>query len=264
MTDGGKRLAASSLHVGAYVSVRVYEATSHVLRAVAVTVQHPSLDVPATVVSISGRISVMTAAGDRYLLHFTHGIPIVTARTALPLTRHQIPGGVRVHVTGVVRSDGGVQVRSLVVTLASVSLRGAVRSLGQKTLSISVQTGGATSATVVSQTRVTQGASQLQLGDIVPGDDVTVDGYTIRGGMLARTIAVHRRLLGVSGTIESLTTGGFTLEAVDGAHDVLVFSTTTFTGFTSSADIVAGAVVHVTGYLRGDGVILATRVRRGA
>jgi hypothetical protein len=264
VTDGGKHLAASSLHVGAFVSVRVYEASSHALRAVAVTVQHPTLDVPATVVSISTRIAVMTTAGDRYLLHFTHGVPIVTARTALPLTRHQIPGGVRVHVTGVVRSDGGVQVRSLVVMLASVSLRGSVSSLGEKTLTISLQTGSATSATVVSQTRVTQGASPLVLGDIVPGDDVTVDGYTIRGGVLARAIAVHRRLLGVSGTIESLTTGGFTLQAADGVHDVRVYSTTIFTGFTSSADVVVGVVVHVTGYLRGDGVILATRVRKGA
>jgi hypothetical protein len=37
-------------------------------------------------------------------------------------------------------------------------------------------------------------------------------------------------------------------------------SSTIITGGTST-DITAGAAVHVTGYQRGDGVILATRVR---
>jgi hypothetical protein len=264
VTDGGRHLAASSLHVGAFVSVHVYEANSRMLRAVDVTVLHPTLDMPAHVVSARGRMTVMTTAGERYQLHFTHGTPIVTARTALPLTRHQIPNSASVHVVGIVRSDGGVQVHSLVVTLSSVSVRATVQSVGQKSMTISPQAGDATRARLTSQTRVTQGASPLLVSDIVPGDDVTIDGYTIRGGLLARAIAVHRRLLGLTGTIAALTSGGFTLDTADGRHGVLVFTTTIFTGFTGPGDVVAGITVHVTGYLRGDGVVLATRVRKGA
>jgi hypothetical protein len=261
--DGKKRLSAAALRVGVFVSVHVYEANSRTLRAVAVTVLHPVIDVPALVTGTSGRIAVVTSTGDRYLLHFTHGIPVVTARTALPLSRHQIPDGVRVHVTGVARSDGGVQVRSLVVTLTSVSLRGAVQSVDARSVTVSVQASKAIAAVVTPQTRVTQGSSSLLLTDVVPGDDVTVEGYTIRGGVLARAIAVHRRLVGLSGTIAALTSGGFTLNAVDGQHSVLVFTTTIFTGFTGPSEVVVGVAVHVTGYMRGDGVILATRVREG-
>jgi hypothetical protein len=52
------------------------------------------------------------------------------------------------------------------------------------------------------------------------------------------------------------------LTSSEGSNRVILSSSTVVTGGTTD-DITSGAPVHVTGYLRGDGVILATRVRIG-
>jgi hypothetical protein len=66
----------------------------------------------------------------------------------------------------------------------------------------------------------------------------------------------------VDGTVASQTVDGFMLDAADGPHRVLVSGSTVFTGMPTSGPT-PGLAVHVTGYLRGDGSILATRVRAG-
>jgi hypothetical protein len=66
--------------------------------------------------------------------------------------------------------------------------------------------------------------------------------------------------MALDGTISSINPGGFVFSASDGSHAVLLSPDTIFSGGTS-ANLVVATGVHVTGYLRGDGVILATRVR---
>jgi cytoskeletal protein CcmA (bactofilin family) len=101
----------------------------------------------------------------------------------------------------------------------------------------------------------------LTLADIVSGDDVTVYGYALSGGtIVARKITVHRRLLAVDGTVASITDQSFVLTAADGPHTVLISGATAVLGPVGTV-LAAGMKVHVTGYLRGDGIILATRVR---
>jgi hypothetical protein len=100
----------------------------------------------------------------------------------------------------------------------------------------------------------------LTSGDVVSGDDATVYGYSLTANtLLVHKISVHRKLVGVDGTVSSLTVNGFLLHASDGDHRIVAASSTPVTGIATTVS--AGANVHVTGYLRGDGVILATRIR---
>jgi hypothetical protein len=112
-------------------------------------------------------------------------------------------------------------------------------------------------------TTFAQGSHTLALTDLVVGDDVTVYGYDGGGELvLARKVLVHRHIVGMDGTVAALTANGFTLQASDGPHPVILSATTIYTNLTAGS-IVAGMAIHVTGYLRGDGSILATRVRAG-
>jgi hypothetical protein len=121
--------------------------------------------------------------------------------------------------------------------------------------------GSAASVRLTTSTTYFQGSHTLTAADIVVGDDITVYGYSLSGGaMVARKIAVHRRLLALDGIVASITDQSFVLTAADGSHTVLVTSATAVLG-PAGAVLAAGMKVHVTGYLRGDGTILATRVR---
>jgi hypothetical protein len=101
----------------------------------------------------------------------------------------------------------------------------------------------------------------LTAGDIVVGDDVTAYGYTLKGNViLARKVSVHRRLLGLDGIVASVNDASFDLTASDGSHTVFVNGTTLIFGVAGTT-LAPGMKVHVTGYLRGDAVVLATRVR---
>ena len=112
-----------------------------------------------------------------------------------------------------------------------------------------------------SATTISQGSHQLRAGDIVVGDDVTVYGYALNGGVVvARKVSVHRRLLGLDGIVTSITDASFDLAASDGSHTVVVSSATQVFGVAGTT-LASGMKVHVTGYLRGDAVVLATRVR---
>jgi hypothetical protein len=170
--------------------------------------------------------------------------------------------GAKVHVRGSLASDGSVKVQELDVRLASVVLRGQVTAIIGSTWTVEVA-GESKTVRLLSATTFAQGSHSLVASDVVAGDDVTVYGYGIRGNeIMARKVLVHRRLMAVDGTVASLTNDGFVLSASDGSDRVILSTTTIFTGGTN-ADVVVGATVHVTGYRRGDGVILATHVRIG-
>jgi hypothetical protein len=101
-----------------------------------------------------------------------------------------------------------------------------------------------------------QGSRSLLPADVVVGDDATAEGYTVRDGILVRKLMVHRPLVGLDGTVAALGAGGLTLLTPAGSVRVAIGTDTQVTGAPA-----VGMAIHVTGYRRGDGVILATRVR---
>jgi hypothetical protein len=103
-----------------------------------------------------------------------------------------------------------------------------------------------------------QGSQSLQLSDLVVGDDLTVEGYAAKDATLARKLLVHRPLVGLDGVVQATGSGGLTLSSVTGTVRVVVGPNTQVSGSVST-----GSRVHVTGYRRGDGVILATKIRGG-
>lgn len=257
-TDGGHR--AGPLHVGAYLRARGYVEQPGMVRAVTLQVLHPTLQLSATVVSTGQMITVETARGDRYRLRFSSATEISTQNEQLTLTPADIPRGARVRVQGTMRSDGTLAVSQVKVRLSTVTVQGSVSAIVGSVITVKAPD-GSVRVRVGAYTVYAQGSHVLALGDIVVGDDVTIYGYGDGPGLvLARKVSVHRKLAGLAGQVASLTSDGFVLNAADGPHRVIISPATIFTGG-SSADVKVGMSVHVAGYRRGDGVILATRVR---
>ncbi len=257
--DGTRRVPASSLRAGAYVQVQGYVVSPSTLRAVRLVIQHIQIDLAAVVVSNRGAITVRTTRGQSFRLRFSSSASIITSRAALPLAPTDIPIGARVHVQGTVDSSGSLVVTSLIVRLRSVTVRGQLVIASQQhwTMQSSATTYQLRLATGIT---ISQGTHMLTSGDVVSGDDATVYGYSLTANtLLVHKISVHRKLVGVDGTVSSLTVNGFLLHASDGDHRIVAASSTPVTGIATTVS--AGANVHVTGYLRGDGVILATRIR---
>lgn len=262
VSDAGRRVSVRGVFPEAYARVRAYEASPAVLRAVTIVILHPTLDVPVRIVATSPALRVSTATGDAYTLTLTSATTVTVSPSGIPLKRQEILAGARAHLTGTVRSDGTVQVTSLALRLRSVSLRGTVTvgaggglTVASGSQEISVRLSSATS--------FWQGSRPIARGDLVSGDDITVEGYILTPALiLARKVLVHRRLLGETGQVTAVATDGFTLQGADGPHPVIPSAATVWTG-TSLAALSVGLTVHVTAYLRGDGALLATRIRLG-
>jgi hypothetical protein len=221
-------------------------------------VDHPALDLPATVVSTDGGVTIRTSSGDQFRLRISRSTELSSLYGSIAITVSDIPPGVKVHVQGVVGSDGTLAVRSLVVHLHSVTVRGVLTQLGSPLLTLQTST-GTSRIRAGPGIQVEQGSRVIELSDLVVGDDITVYGYTGAQSVLARKILVHRRLVGLDGTVAETSSDGFSLTTSAGPVRVLVSATTVVSG--SSVTIAIGLKAHVTGYRRGDGVVLATRVR---
>jgi hypothetical protein len=260
-SDGSKKLPVSAIHPGAYVRIVGYVESATALRATKIALQHPGLDVSGTLVSTGTTFIVQTSSGERFGLRLSAKSQIIATRIDVALQPADLPVGAHVHVQGTVDSVGLLAVETLTVRLSAVTIRGRLAAVaGQSWL---VQT-GSTSVKIRLQPSmpVAQGSHTLTATDVVVGDDITVYGYALgAGSVLARKVLVHRKRVGVDGTVSALTAEGFTLSATDGDHHVLTSAATAVTG--SGLVIASGLRVHVTGYLRGDGAILATRVRIG-
>jgi RNase P/RNase MRP subunit p29 len=257
--DGGHAVSLTQLGRGAYLHASGYTELSKALRAVAVTVLHPTLDLRG-VLSWQGRTAtVRTAGGDSYVALFGRRSAISASRLAGSLRSADIPGGTSVHVVGTVDISGSLAVQTLIARLHSATIRAKIGSM-DATGPVVEAAGSEVHVRFIPSTTFFQGSHPLTAGDIVTGDDVTVFGYALSGGtIVARKIAVHRRLLGLDGVVASVTGQSFVLTAADGPHTVLVSATTVVSG-TAGTVLAAGMKVHVTGYLRGDGTILATRL----
>jgi hypothetical protein len=259
--DGKKRLPAAALHVGAFLQAHGYAEPRGDIRGIDLRVDHPALDLPATVVSTNGGVIIKTSTGDTFRLRISGSTELSSLYGSIPITVSDIPQGVKVHLQGVVSSDGTVAVRRLVVRLRSVTLRGSLVQMGSSQLTL--QNGTGTSRIRFSSgVQVAQGSRFIELTDLVVGDDITVCGYTGAQAVLARKILVHRKLVGLDGTVAEAAPDGFSLTTSAGPVRVVVSSTTQVSGI--SQTIATGLKAHVTGYRRGDGVVLATRVRLSA
>jgi len=258
--DGGHRVPLSALHPGAFVEARGYSVPRQPLRALSVSVQHPHLQFSAVVIGTTPLLTVRTSKGETYQLHLTSGSTITASRVAAQLKPADIPSGERVHVAGVVGTDGRLTVDELRVRLRSVTVRGQIATVSSHNLSVDAASGPVV-VQPQSSSEYEQGARSIQRGDLVVGDDVTVYGYAVAGNrVLMRKLVVHRRLTALEGTVGSFTAQSITLDAPDGPHRVLLSDSTIFTDGAVS-DMAAGITLHLTGYLRGDGVVLATRIR---
>jgi hypothetical protein len=214
------------------------------------------------VTGITPFLVVQIADGEQYVLHVDARSRFTSERGALPLSAADVPLGARAHVDGVMRSDGELAVARMTVRLSSASVDGTVKTLDKASWTVMAASGPIT-IRLTDQTAILQGSHVLAANDVVAGDAVTVDGYSIANrAVIARKILVHRRLAAFDGTIAALTADGFTLKTTSGDHPVIVSPSTTFSGGVAT-NLTAGMAVHVTGYLRGDGAILATRIRLG-
>jgi hypothetical protein len=248
------------LHLGCFLQVDGFDESGGVVRGVVITVEHPSLDLSAQVISAGHAMTVKTGEGEMYRLHLGPTGSLVASYGAIPLLPDEVPAGTRIHVQGVVRSDGVIDVFRASVTLGTDTLRGRLAGMNGDHLTIQSDERSVVARLTVS-TRFEQGSHTIALRDLVTGDDITVTGYsTGEGRMLARSLLVHRKLAGLDGMIASIETDGFQFNAADGPHHAIVSNTTVYTGGTRDT-VAVGLSVHVTGYLRGDGAILATRVR---
>lgn len=250
--DGGRTVSPSALRVGTEVQVTGFAVASRRVRADTVTVQHPVLDVSGVVASVVP-LTLRTTSGEQYVLVPGDGVTVVTEHTLLPVPPGELTAGTPIHAHGTLRTNGTLATDLVQVRLPSVTLRENVSAVAVDSLSLAdgqrIAAGGAV---------VTQGSHALTLGDIVAGDDVTVEGYRGKDEILARRILVHRRLVGLDGVVASLTGDGFLVTVAGRQIDVIVTASTSQT-----VQPAVGVAVHVTGYQRGDGSVLATRLRAG-
>jgi hypothetical protein len=258
--DGAHAVSLAQIGRGAYLHVSGYAELSKAIRAVAVTVLHPTVDLRG-VISWQGPIaSVRTVKGEMYLCRFGKSSAISASRLAASVRPSDIPGGTAVQVVGTLDISGSLAVQTLVARLHSATVRARTDSMDANGLVLK-PAGSTVRVRLTSNTTYFQGSHALSEADIVVGDDVTAYGYALSGGaIVARKITVHRRLLGLDGTVGSITGQSFVLTATDGPHTVLVSFTTVVIG-TAATVLATGMKVRVTGYLRGDATILATRVR---
>lgn len=257
VTDAGHRTTPSSLHVGAFIEARGYTSGSLPLRATSIRVLHPSLDITGTLSLGAAGPTVHTSTGETFRLRVGSGTQVSGGRVSVSITLDDVPAGTHVHVMGTVESDGSILVTTAVVHLASVTTAGTVGSVSSSGLSV-VTAAGTLTVRAGTSAEIVQGSHVLRLADVVPGDTVTVEGYQGNGVVLLRKLLVHRPLVGLSGVVQAIGSDGLTLSGSVGVTHVLVGPETQVTG-----TVATGVTVHVTGYRRGDGVIVATRIRVG-
>jgi hypothetical protein len=257
IVDAGQRIVAGSLKAGAFLDVTGYAPASSWIRATRIRVLHPALDITGTLLTDANGTAVRTSAGEVYRIHTGTATQVSNARAPVTLTMKDVPSGTRIHVTGTARSDGSIAAAAIVAQLSSVTLRGTVAGVSDNAIAVSSGAGEQT-VRLDANAGIRQGARPLQLADLVIGDDVTVTGYAGKDVILARTLQVHRPLVGLDGVVQASGSGGITLNTTSGIVHVAVGPETQVTG-----NVVLGSKVHVTGYRRGDGVVLATRIRAG-
>lgn len=258
--DGARSVALRQIGRGAYLHVSGYLLLTKALRATSVTVLHPNLEVRGVLSWHGQSASVVTANGEIFASSFGKSTTVVVNHLNVAVRPQDIPGGTTVHVSGIVGISGSLAVQIMTVQLQSMTVRAKVTSLQSGDLVVTSGS-GLIHVRLNPGTTISQGSHPLVPGDVVVGDDVTVYGYVLKGNVVtARKLAVHRRLVGLDGIVDTISDKGFSLTASDGSHTVLVSSTTLIFGV-AGATLVSGMKVHVSGYLRGDAVILATRVR---
>lgn len=256
ITDAGKKVG--SVHRSAWVLVNGYDVAAGHVHPSSIAVQHPAVQLSATVVSTKGTLTVVTSSGTTYVVRVHAGVSVDVGRYGLSVGIADLPAATRLHISGVMQSDGSVLASSINALIRSSILRGNVNST---TPHLTVDVAGmALTMRLAAGVMVVQGSRASSIDDLVLGDDITLHGYLLAHNVvLVRSIDLHRRLAAFDGTAASLTPDGFILQAAGGTARVIVSASTLISGIAPS--VTAGATVHVTGYVRGDGVIEATRIK---
>lgn len=258
--DGAARVATGAIKPGVYLHVHGYEEGDGSILAESIEVVHPAIEVVGVVVRAAPHLVVRDVNGQRVAITLSPTITISTGSSRLALRASAIPLGVTVRVYGRVGREGEVVATRITVHLVHLTLRGKVTTLAAGGLSVDAGSGPQRILLAPNAT-IRQGTHPLRLADVVVGDDVTVVGYAFGAGtILARTLDVHRTRLTVTGTISALTTRGFSLTGANGDTQVV---TNAATQVAVGVTVQVGAVVKVSGYLRGDGVLLAGEIRPG-
>lgn len=259
VNDAGRIKSWSAIHKDAYLQATGYVQPSQALRTSKAEILHPLLDLTAIVLSSASGLLVQTATKDQFRLAFLPTTQFSTGGAQVIMSRADIPPGTHLRFTGKVNSDGSVSLISLALRLTKITVRGFITGIEGQDLRTQGST-GSLQIKIQSLTLIDQGSRTLQLTDLVVHDDVTVYGYSGGPGIVfARKVSVHRKLVGLTGTVESVTSGSFALAAADGSHRILFGTSVIFSGG-SVSDITTGKSLHVTGYRRGDESILATRI----
>lgn len=257
LKDGKHFVRQEAFCTGCFVKGRGYEESAGRIRAFQLSLQHPKLDISATTVH-TGASRIRTSAGEVYDLHFVPSSAVTLSASSIVVSAAEVPNGTSVHVRGTVDSSGELVVASLSVRLRAVTLRGSITELGTGLLTIDVAS-ASFALELIPNVAIDQGSHTLTIEDVVIGDDVTAYGYQLSPSkVLTRKLLIHRKLVGLDGVIASVSGNEFLFHTTTGDQEVFVSATTIETG---TGEIVAGASVHVTGYLRGDGAILATRLK---
>jgi cytoskeletal protein CcmA (bactofilin family) len=259
VTDAGKVKSWLAIRKDAYLAATGYVEPSLALRTDKAEILHPALDMTATVIATAPVFLVETSTKDQYRLNFLPATQISTGAAQVLMGQADISTGTSLRFSGKVASDGSVSLTAIALRLKKITVRGQITSIQAPDLHIQSST-GSIEIKIQPHTTVAQGSRSLQLSDLVAHDDVTVYGYSGRPGIIfARKLSVHRKLLGFTGSVESATSNSFELSAADGLHRVLLGPAVSFSGG-SVDDITTGRNLHVTGYLRGDGSVIATRI----
>lgn len=256
--DGTRHLTLNSIGIGAYLQVTGYVEAKSRLRAAEVKVAHPNLDITGTVVGVPPSLVVETGTGEKFKIRLSSKVDVVTSRSHVSIVPRDIPLQARVRIQGMMETDGALTAHAIFVQLQSVSVRGTVIQIAGSVVTMHVDS-GMMRLQLLDSAAVTQGKHAIDIRDVVPGDSVTAYGYVTAGDVLVRKLEVHRRIVGVEGSVSALTPDGFLLVTSDGVQRVIVSPGLPVSGTVQSIGV--GVRVHVSGYRRGDGVILATRLR---
>lgn len=258
--DSGRRLALTALHVGTYVHIDGYDEGGSKVRAASIQVQHPSIIVSGAIVASGSPLVVRSPALGDYRVRISSATSISSGRAQIVLLSSDLRVGTQVRVQGTVRTDGVVAAEQIDVRLVHAVLRGAVTTTAPGSMMVDVD-GVQIEVRLQDDTQYVQGTHDLAAADLVVGDDVSADGYRVSPTtIVARKIAVHRRLEALDGTVTTVNPDGFTVATSAGSTRVITSDSTVYAG-AMSGGVAVGEHVHVSGYHRGDGVILATHVR---
>jgi hypothetical protein len=221
-------------------------------------------------------LTVLTAASTSVEVVTSSSTTVEVLATGASSTLSAIVVGTEIAVQGAQVQDGSVTARSIVILPSGDQLAGRVTAISD--LTITVQTPGGTSATIVatSSTTFREGQSSAALSDVTVGQNLQAFGTLESSTSLSATVVVIQTAPmggggggpggGVSGKVTAVGTNSLTiLTAASTSVEVVTSTTTTVevlaTGASSTLSaIVVGTEIAVQGAQNQDGSVTARSI----